>query len=292
MGIHDRSKTSSEYLKYPGLMKSVFVKHIAIPSDHGSWVFLLSPLLIGLFTAPNWSIATCILITAAFAGFLIRQPTTIAVKTISGRRPKRELKTAIFWIIVYGIFGFISILGLIILGYSYILLLVVPGIIVFTWHLYLVSKRNERGKLGIEIVASGVLALAAPAGYWVGVGYPESIGWLLFFLVWLQSAASIVYAHLRLDQRRWDAEPDLKYKLYFARRAFIYTTFNFLLVLIFSISGLLPRFLFIPYAVQWIETIWGALNPAIGAKPNAIGIRQLVLSSLFTILFIITWNLG
>ena len=273
-------------------MKFVFVKHIAIPSDHGSWVFLISPLLIGLFTAPNWSIATCILTLAAFVGFLIRQPTTIAVKTFSGRRPKRELNIALFWIIVYGILGFISILGLIILGYSYVLLLVIPGIIVFIWHLYLVSKRSERGQFGVELVASGVLALAAPAAYWVGIGHPDFIGWLLFVLVWLQSAASIVYAHLRLDQRRWVTELDLTDKIKFARRAMIYTTFNFLLIFIFSISGLLPRLLFIPYAVQWIETIWGTLNPAIGAKPNSIGIRQLVLSSLFTILFILTWNLG
>jgi hypothetical protein len=27
----------------------IFVRHIALPQDHGSWVFLLSPLLIGLF---------------------------------------------------------------------------------------------------------------------------------------------------------------------------------------------------------------------------------------------------
>jgi len=273
-------------------MKLVFVKYIAIPSDHGSWVFLLSPLLIGLFTAPNWSIATCFLIIAALAGFLIRQPTTIAVKTISGRRPKRELNPALFWILVYSILGCISMIELIILEYSYILLLAVPGGIVFIWHLYLVSKRSERGQLGVELVASGVLALAAPAAYWVGIGHPDNIGWLLFVLVWLQSAASIVHAHLRLDQRRWDREPDLIDKIKFAHRALIYTTFNFLFVLIYSTSGILPRVLFIPYIIQLIETIWGTLKPAIGAKPKSIGIRQLVVSSLYTIVFILTWNLG
>jgi hypothetical protein len=137
-----------------------------------------------------------------------------------------------------------------------------------------------------------VLALAAPAAYWVGVGQPDNNGWQLFVLVWLQSAASIVYAHLRLDQRRWEMEPGLADKFKFARRALIYTTFNFLIVLAFSISGLLPRLLFIPYAVQWIEAIWGTLNPAIGARPNSIGIRQLILSSLFTILFILTWHIN
>ncbi|MBK5108482.1 MAG: hypothetical protein JJE12_10125, partial [Anaerolineales bacterium] len=36
----------------------LFLRHVALPSDHGSWVFLLSPLLIGLFAGDSWSTAT------------------------------------------------------------------------------------------------------------------------------------------------------------------------------------------------------------------------------------------
>ena len=31
-------------------------RHVALPGDHGSWVFLLGPLLIGLFAGGRWSI--------------------------------------------------------------------------------------------------------------------------------------------------------------------------------------------------------------------------------------------
>jgi hypothetical protein len=58
-----------------------------------------------------------------------------------------------------------------------------------------------------------------------------------------------------------------------------------------SILGWLTPLIFIPYALQWVETIWGTLNPAIGIKPTKIGLRQLIISTLFTILFIITWNI-
>jgi hypothetical protein len=37
--------------------------------------------------------------------------------------------------------------------------------------------------------------------------------------------------------------------------------------------------------------IRGVSNPAIGLKPRAIGYRQLVVSTLFTLLFIVTWRL-
>ena len=271
-------------------MRSLFVRHIAIPQDHGSWVFLLSPLLIGLFAGGNWSSASVFLIIAALAGFLIRQPATILVKIYTGHRSRRDLPAAFFWISIYTIIGMLALGALILLGFQYILLLGLPGILVFAWYLYLVSQRSERHKIGVGIVASGVLALNAPAAYWVGVNWPDPRGWWLFILIWLQSAASIVYAYLRLNQRNLPEITSLSTRISLGRRALLYTTFNFLFVLALSISGVLPILLPLPYALQWVETLWGTVRPAIGVKPIAIGIRQLIISTIFTILFILTWG--
>lgn len=267
----------------------LFLRQIALPSDHGSWVFLLSPLLIGLFAGNSWRIATIYLIIAAFAAFLIRQPVTFLVKVYSGRRNRRDLRAAWFWIGVYALLGIIGLTGLILEGFAYLFILALPGIPVFAWHLYLVSQRAERRQIGVEIVASGVLALAAPAGYWLGVGWTDPLGWLLFILTWLQSAASIVYAYLRLQQRELTTIPDIKSRLKMGQRAIAYTTFNLLLVLLLAISSIVSLLLILPYGLQWLETFYGALTPAIGQKPVRIGLRQLIVSSLFTLLFILTW---
>jgi MFS family permease len=268
---------------------NLFLRHVALPSDHGSWVFLLSPLLIGLFAGGSWSVATIYLVIAALAAFLIRQPVTIVVKVYSGRRNRRDLAAAWFWIGVYGLIGAVGLAGLIIQGFAYLFILVLPGIPVFVWHLYLVSKRAERRRMGVEIVGSGVLAMAAPAGYWIGVGNLDPIGWLLLVLTWLQSAASIVHAYLRLEQRELDVVPDIKNRLEMGRRAIIYTTFNLIFVVVLAMISLVSPLLPLPYALQWGETIWGTLKPAIGMRPTAIGFRQLFVSSLFTLLFILTW---
>jgi hypothetical protein len=42
--------------------------------------------------------------------------------------------------------------------------------------------------------------------------------------------------------------------------------------------------------VQWIETIWGITHPAQGWKPTRIGIRQLIVSSIWVVLFILFWR--
>lgn len=272
-------------------LSNLFIRHIALPQDHGSWVFLLSPLLIGLFASKTFTTNSLILILAAMAAFLIRQPVTMAIKSYSGRRSRKDLPAAWFWILVYGLIGLICLLGLMVQGFSYLLILALPGLPVFLWHLYLVSKRAERRQIGVEIVGSGVLALAAPAAYWVGLGSLEPAGWWLFLLTWLQSAASIVYAYLRLEQRILPVLPDVKNRLILGRRSILYTSFNFIFVSILSVLQILPIGLSIPFALQWGETIYGTLRPAIGVKPTRIGIRQLIVSSIFTILFIFAWSL-
>lgn len=270
---------STEYLK----------RHIALPAEHGAWVFILSPLLIGLFAGGHWTAASAYLIVAAMSAFLIRQPVTLAIKAYSGRRTRRDLPAARFWMVIYGSTGLLGLAGLVANGFAYVLVLALPGIPVFVWHLYLVSKRAERRQVGVEVVGSGVLALAAPAAFWVGIGEPDPVGWWLFMLTWLQSAASIVYAYLRLEQREWDSIPAFPARWRMGRRALLYTSFNLIITSISALAGWLPRLLPLPFALQWLETLWGIQNPAVDVRPTRIGLRQLAVSSLFTLFFILAW---
>jgi hypothetical protein len=274
-----------------GLKPSLFHRRIALPQDHGSWIFLLSPLLIGLFAGGSFRLASAFLIIATMSAFLIRQPVTIAVKVYSGRRSKQDLAAAGVWMLVYAVIILAAVAGLIWQGFAIVLYLSVPAIPVFAWHLYLVSRRSERRQAGVEILATGILSLAAPATLWVGKGYYDPIGWALWLLIWLQAAASIVYAYLRLEQRSLADIPKQSVLFLMGRRAMLYTSFNLGAVTVMSLTGLVPRFLALPYLPQWIETFWGIMHPAIKRKPPEIGMRQLIVSTLFTILFIMTWRL-
>ena len=249
-----------------------------------------SPLLIGLFAGERITPASINLIVAAMGAFMLRQPVSIAVKAYAGRRPRTDLPAARFWMLVYGVIILLALSGLVAAGFTYLLYLAVPGILVFAWHLYLVSKRAERKQAGVEILATGVLALAAPAAYWIGQDGYDWLGWALWLLTWLQSAASIVYAYLRLEQREQAKGAERSELWSMGVRAMQYTSFNLALSITLGWSAWLPRWIFIPYLLQWLETVWGITHPATGWKPTAIGIRQLIVSTLFTLLFIVFWR--
>lgn len=225
---------------------------------------------------------------------MLRQPMTFAVKAYSGRRPKTDLPAARFWLLVYGLIAALALIGLILEGFGYILYLAVPGAPVFAWHLWLVSRRAERRQAGVEVIATGVLSLSAPAAYWVGLHEYDPAGWWLWALTWMQSAASIVYAYLRLGQREMPQEQASAWRrgdwIRMGRRALSYTSFNLVICAAAGFSDLVPKLVFIPFLLQWLETIWGVLNPAIGWKPTRIGIRQLIVSTLWTVLFILVWR--
>jgi hypothetical protein len=275
----------------PAMAATLFRRQIALPQDHGSWVFILSPLLVGLFAGRSFSPASINLIIAAMAAFLIRQPVTMAVKAYSGRRPRADLPAARLWILAYGALILVALAGLVAQGFVEVLYLAIPGLAVFAWHLWLVSRREERRQVYVEVLATGVLSLVAPAAYWIGTGRYDASGWWLWILTWFQSAASIVYAYLRLEQRTWKSIPDVRVRFRAGWRAYAYTSFNLLLTLALGdVARLLPAWIFIPYLVQWLETIWGIDHPAAGWKPTRIGVRQLIVSTLWTVLFIILWR--
>jgi hypothetical protein len=290
-GMHLRLKSFSCIL---ALMHSYFKRQIALPQDHGSWVFIFSPLLVGIFAGGTFLIQTLYLTIAAMSAFLIRQPITIVVKTMSGRRSAADLPAARFWLLVYGIIAAAALVGLILSGYSDLLYLAIPGAPVFAWHLWLVSQRAERKQVSVEVIATGVLALTAPAAFWVGIGSYHPTGWWLWLFTWLQSAASIVYAYLRLSQREMTQEQAAAisrgawWKM--GSRALLYTSFNMVLSAGLGASAFVPMFIFVPFLVQWLETIWGITHPAVGWKPVRIGMRQLIVSILWTVLFIVLWR--
>jgi hypothetical protein len=260
------------------------------PAEHGAWVFLFSPLAIGLALGGRLTFASLLLVIAALAAFLVRQPVTIIVKALSGRRPRSELSQARFWLGVYGLVGALAVAGMLLIGDAYILLLAIPAIPVFGWHLWLVSRREERQQMWVEIAGGAVLALAAPASYWVGKNQYDPLGWILWVLSWLQTVGSIIFIYLRLKQRKLAIMPGMKERFEMGIPALAFNTAVLTAIFGLSAGSITPPWLPLAYIVQWVEVLWGVTYPAVRVKPTVIGIRQLLVSIVFTIVFILSWR--
>ena len=272
------------------MARELFKRHVALPGDHGSWVFLACPLLIGLFAGGRLTVVSFYLVIAALSAFLVRQPITIAIKVFSGRRGRSDLPAAVFWTALYSAIGLLHVTGLVLRGFGYLLYLAIPGVPVFAWYLYLVSRKSERRQLVVELAATAVLSLTAPAGYWVGLGRPDPLGWWLFALVWAQTSASIVVTYLRLWQREQSAVPTFARNMQKALPALAITSLNLMIVSGLCAFSKLPAWLFLAYLPQWAEAIRGSLAPGIGVRPTTIGFWQLGISLAYTLLFILAWR--
>ena len=266
-----------------------FPKHIALPQDHGAWFLFLSPLVIGLVLGGRWHTNTALFLLAALGAFLARQPASILIKALAGRRPRRDAKPALWFLLAYGLMSAVGLVGLLLRGQTFLLYLAVPGVIVFAWHLWLLARRRERRQMGVELVGVGVLALSAPAAVWVAQGRYLPEYWWLWVLLWFEQAAAIVYTYLRLEQRQWPAVPRRTERLRAGARALAYAGFNLLSVYALGRWGLIPQRVYWAFVLQGLEVLWGVLRPAVKQRPTAIGLRQGWITVLFTVLFIWGW---
>ena len=173
------------------MLRQILKRRVAWPADHGTWAFFLAPLVIGLVAGDRWCRGSLYLVVAALSGFLLRHPITTLVKIVSRRRGTQDLAAALFWSSLYLGIALLHLLGLYLTGYGFVLILVIPGVAVFCWYLLLVARRDERGQKGVEILGAGVLALSAPAAYWIGLQWLDSGGWLLWGLCWIFSTMSM-----------------------------------------------------------------------------------------------------
>jgi hypothetical protein len=261
--------------------RSPFRKIYAVPSEHGSWIWWIGPLSLGTAASGHLTVDHFLLAITMLFAFLIRQPLSLFVKVKSGRRPVADYPAIIFWIIGYGLILLVASFSLVLRGHARLFVLLLPGIPVFAWHLWLVARRAERGQRGIEIVGSGVLALAAPAGYWVGKSSGTTLPWVLWLLVWLQSAASIVLIYLRLEQRHWSPTTDLGDRLQRGSRTLAYHGVNLVLAFLLCFAGQIPWLIVVAFGIMLLDCVEGVLKPAVNQRPTRIGLRQLTASTLF-----------
>jgi hypothetical protein len=176
-----------------------FRKKLVIPTEHGSWSWLLVPYFVGLLVAREWNLEVALVLVGAMAGFLVRQPAISWMRIRSGRGRKSDLPIAAGWTIGLSLVAVLSFLGLMLLGRAMLLWLLLPMVIIFT--LYLVASRQRRASvrsLWMEVAGAAGLAASAPAAYIAATGTLDRTAWTLWGLMAGQNMLGVLYVRLRI----------------------------------------------------------------------------------------------
>ncbi len=265
-------------------MGPVWDRYYAVPPEHGAWIWWSGPLLVGGVAAGRLDWDFLALAVAALSGFLLRQPLTLVVKVLSGRRSRSDLAPSTVWAVLYGAVLFAAAFLLVLSGHSRVILLGLIGLPVFAWYLWLVSRREERGRVGLDIAGAAALALTAPAGYWVCDGQDMFTPWLLWAIMAAKSSASIVHVATRLRQRHLAKLPSKAEAARMSTASLIFHAANLLASFCLAWAGLVPLLVVVAFGLMFAEGFRNVTRPAVGLRPSQIGLRQLATSTAFVVL--------
>lgn len=173
---------------------TVRLKSIALPPEHGSWGFLLEPLILGLLVAPSW--AGACLAMGVTGAFLARQPIKVAL--LDWQRRKRYARTRAAERIALA-FGALGLVGFALAvgqaGFEPLIPFAVGLPLALV--LFLSYTQNRGRDLLPELAGSAAMALSAASLVLAG-----DKSWALAIILWAilmaRNIPSILYIRERL----------------------------------------------------------------------------------------------
>lgn len=265
-------------------VRNAFHKRFAIPPEKGGWVWWIGPLVIGVAAAGQVRPAFLAVTLGAFAAFCVRQPLTLWIKSWRLTSHAADRGVAMFWIAAYSSICALVAAMLVIDGNARVLLLAVPALPIFAWHFYLVAQANERRQMLRDVLASLALALSGTAAYWSCGGDDMVTAVLVWLLPGLHSSASVVHMFLRLAQRRWTDAGALSRRLRFGIFPLAHHSMNFAIAVLLYGADNLSIVGVIAFVVCFIEGMIAVVKPQVGHTPKRLGMRQLAVSTAFSLL--------
>jgi hypothetical protein len=256
----------------------VRLKSVAFPPEHGSWGFLLEPIILGLAITP--SLAGLFLALSVFGVFLARHPLKIAVTDY--RRGKRYTRTIAAERFALGysamaIVGFGAALALAGVDFLLPLVLAVPlAAIQFGGYAF-----NRGRDLLPELAGASAMAVSASCLVMAG-GEQFDLALVLWIILVARDVPSILYvrARLRLDR----GKP-------FARAPVLLANLGAAAgVIALALAGLAPVLAAVAMIVLLLRAVHGLSPYRQKVRVQVIGILEMVYGFLTVFLTILGYS--
>lgn len=255
--------------------RPVRLKPIAIPTEHGSWGFLLEPLVAGIAIASSTAAPWIALM--ACGAFLARQPLKIYLADVRAGRRLPQTDVALKLAMGFGLAAAIGAVGLVATGGLFPLFPLVIAAPFAGYQIYRDMLRKSRGLVS-ELLAAAALASTA-AVVTLAAGWTIRDSLLVWFIFAARFVPSIVYVRSRLlleKGKDWS-------------RTAVYATNIFALAAIVAIAsvGLIPALPAGIFAVLTIRALVGVSKFRKKVKAVRIGVFEVIYGALLVAAVII-----
>lgn len=255
----------------------VRLKPIALPAEHGSWGFLLEPLVLGLALAPTLAGAGLALAVAAV--FLVRNPLRIFLRARAGSKGSPRLRVARRVAIIYAAAAALGVAVCIAeTGWRPLWPLAVVSPLVV---LFVVYDSRNRGRTAIA-EAFGPLGLAAAApAIALAAGWNVAPALATWAILAAKALPTVVYVRARL--RLEDGESIRVWPATLAHAAGVTVT------VVLWRGALAPAATAVALAVLTVRAVVGLTPLRWGRRPKQIGILEFVFSGLYVLATAVGW---
>lgn len=243
-------------------------KHIVIPTEHGSWPWMLVPFFVGAGVAGQFNLAGMLTLVGGLAVFLLRQPATIWLRVRRGKARAADGPIASAWITLFTSVALVCFIVLIILERGALLILVWPFLVIFG--LYLAAARygrSGRQSLWMELAGAAALSMMAPAAAIAANGQIQGWEWSLWAVMAAQNVLGALYARLRVFDSH--NRPINRQSIFAVHLA------GLLLVGGLAWAGNVPGLTAVPFAGFFLRAGWATSAPRPAANIKRLGFTEL-----------------
>lgn len=258
-----------------GRYPKIRAKAVALPVEHGSWGFLIEPLVAGIVIAP--STASTWVATLVIGTFLLRQPLKVILSGGKSARQLPQTALAFKFVFAYAAVLCAGAIGCILYvrPESFVpFALVIPFV---AYQIYCDATRNSR-QLFAEIIGSvaisSSIAVIVLADGW---DYPKAFA--LWAVMSIRFITSIIYVRNRLN-----LEKGKKYSVIMPVSAHI---FGAAIVLVLAVKGLSPYMMVLMFSVLLTRCSIGLSSYRKKVKAIKIGIAEVVYGSLTVLCLVV-----
>ncbi|MCI0487580.1 MAG: YwiC-like family protein [Blastocatellia bacterium] len=259
-------------------------KRLELPKEHGAWVMLYVPFVVGALVAGSFSLRVLLLLSSVTFVFIARESLIVWWRARSrGQSRPSSLRLMLIYL------GLAALSG-VPLVFIYRLYITVPlgfvALVLLGVNAEQAVRREDRTIFG-EVMAILGLTLTAPAAYYVARASWEITALWLWALNALYFASSVFYVKLRvhaINPRKEQESRNVR------RHCAFYHVFLLASLLVLVLTDSLSLLAVIAFAPVLVRTFWHLFKPGERLNLRRIGVLEIVYSVVFLVFITLTFR--